>query len=120
MNELIRTTRENADGTDGTVIAVAGELDLTSCPTLEEVTRQALSDGAPLRLDMSGVTFMDSSGLNFLLRLRRRLAEGGSRLVLTGLREAPMRLLTLTGADAILLPADPEARGQQLNPTSRA
>ncbi|MFB7864796.1 STAS domain-containing protein [Streptomyces sp. NPDC056069] len=117
MNELIRTTRESADGT---VVTVAGELDLTSCPTLEEVTRQALSDSAPLRLDMSGVTFMDSSGLKFLLVLRRRLAEGGSRLVLTGLREAPMRLLTLTGADAILLPADPEDRGQQLNPTSPA
>ncbi|MFF8835916.1 STAS domain-containing protein [Streptomyces sp. NPDC015130] len=103
MSDLILTTHQDSDGT---TITVAGDLDLTSCPTLEVATYQAaLADGAPLRIDMSKVTFMDSSGLNFLLILRRRLADGGSRLVLTGVHGAPMRVLTLTGADTLLLSA---------------
>ncbi|MFG3345702.1 STAS domain-containing protein [Streptomyces sp. NPDC048018] len=100
MSDLILTTREDADRM---VITVSGEMDLASCPTLERATRVAPSSGTPLCLDMSGVTFMDSSGLNFLLILQRRLREAGSPLVLTGLQEGPKRVLALTGADAVLL-----------------
>ncbi|MBP2579637.1 anti-anti-sigma factor [Streptomyces sp. PvR006] len=108
MSDLILTTHE---ASDGTTITVAGELDLTSCPTLQDATSQApLADGAPLRLDMSQVTFMDSSGLNLLLILRRRLADSGSRLLLTGVQGVPMRVLTLTGVDTLFLPADTQAR----------
>ncbi|MFC9343682.1 STAS domain-containing protein [Streptomyces sp. NPDC057020] len=108
MSDLILTTRETSDATS---ITVAGEIDLTSCSALETAMNQApLADGAPLHIDMSQVTFMDSTGLNLLLQQRLRLAEGGNRLVLTGVQEATMRVLTLTGADALLLPADPLAR----------
>ncbi|MFJ9809054.1 STAS domain-containing protein [Streptomyces sp. NPDC101158] len=108
MNDLVITTRE---GPADTVVTVSGEMDLASCPALEEATRLAPPHGAPLCLDLAEVTFMDSSGLNFLLILQRRLAKSGSRLVLRGLQEGPMRVLTLTGADAVLLPADEGARG---------
>ncbi|MEV5975144.1 STAS domain-containing protein [Streptomyces sp. NPDC051921] len=103
MSDLTLTTREDPDGT---VLALSGEMDLASRPALEEATRVTPPGGSTLCLDMSGVTFMDSSGLNFLLMLQRRLAADSSRLVLTGIREEPLRVLTLTGADAILLPAD--------------
>ncbi|WP_306325783.1 STAS domain-containing protein [Streptomyces venezuelae] len=103
MNSLTLTTRDNPAGP---VITLSGEMDLTSRASLEAATRVTPPAGAPLCLDMSGVTFMDSSGLNFLLTLRRRLTAHGSRLVLTGIRDAPMRVLALTGADAVLLAAD--------------
>ncbi|MFB6633616.1 STAS domain-containing protein [Streptomyces sp. NPDC056362] len=115
MSNINLTTRNDSQCT---VIAVAGELDLTSCPVLEDAACQAMAGGMPLRLDMAGVTFMDSSGLNLLLMLRRRLMEGGGRLELTGVGEAPMRVLTLTGADALLLPVGTEARGRVLDPTA--
>jgi anti-sigma B factor antagonist len=99
MNNLTITTREQ---TGSTVITVSGEIDLASCPVLEQATRCTPADGAQLRLDMSGVTFMDSCGLNLLLRLHRRLTDDGSRLVLTGVRDEPMRILNLTGADTVL------------------
>ncbi|MFF9431868.1 STAS domain-containing protein [Streptomyces sp. NPDC014746] len=108
MSDLILTTHE---ASECTVITVAGELDLASRPALEDATCRAMAAGSSLRLDMSGVTFMDSSGLNFLLILRRRLVDGGSRLELTGVREVPMRVLTLTGADEVLLPSRTEAGG---------
>ncbi|MFJ6581220.1 STAS domain-containing protein [Streptomyces sp. NPDC091368] len=115
MSDLNLTTHEDSQCT---VITVAGELDLTSCPALEDATCLALADGSSLRLDMSGVTFMDSSGLNLLLALRRRLIADGNRLELTGVGEAPMRVLTLTGADTLLLPAGTVAPRQELDPAA--
>ncbi|MET7756084.1 STAS domain-containing protein [Streptomyces sp. NPDC005389] len=103
MSSLTFTTCENPAGP---VITLSGEMDLTSRTPLEAATRVTPPAGTPLCLDMSGVTFMDSSGLNFLLTLRRRLAADGSRLVLTGIRDEPMRVLALTGADSVLLAAD--------------
>jgi|tagenome__1003787_1003787.scaffolds.fasta_scaffold19322599_1 anti-anti-sigma factor len=50
------------------VARVSGEIDLQSSPQLEE--RLAHTDGRPLLVDMSRVTFLDSSGLAALLRLR--------------------------------------------------
>ncbi|MFG3343448.1 STAS domain-containing protein [Streptomyces sp. NPDC048018] len=101
MSDLTLTTHE----TPGTItLILSGEIDLASRDALEAATRVNPPAGASLCLDMSEVTFMDSSGLNFLLILHRRLAEHGSPLVLTGIRQEPMRVLTLTGADAILLP----------------
>lgn len=100
MSSLTLSTHEHPTGL---VITLAGEIDLTSRGTLEAATRTTPPDGLPLRLDMSGVTFMDSSGLNFLLTLRHRLTAAGSSLTLTGIREEPMRVLALTGADTILL-----------------
>ncbi|MFJ9808959.1 STAS domain-containing protein [Streptomyces sp. NPDC101158] len=101
MSDLTLTTHESPDTI---TLILSGEIDLSSRDTLEAATRVTPPAGAPLCLDMSEVTFMDSSGLNFLLILRRRLAEHGSRLVLSGIQQGPMRVLTLTGADAILLP----------------
>ncbi|MFI8370032.1 STAS domain-containing protein [Streptomyces sp. NPDC085466] len=101
MSTLTLTTREHPNGL---VIIVSGEIDLGSRPALEEATRITPPAGAPLFLDMSEVTFMDSSGLNLLLMLHRRLTSAGSSLLLTGIQGEPMRVLTLTGADTILLP----------------
>src|SRR5688572_25264265 len=107
MSTLTLTTRERPNGL---VITVSGEIDLGSRAALEEATRATPPAGAPLCLDMSEVTFMDSSGLNLLLFLHRRLAAAGSSLLLTGIQGGPMRLLTLTGADTILLPTDRATR----------
>ncbi|TQE32832.1 STAS domain-containing protein [Streptomyces ipomoeae] len=38
---------------------------------------------------MSGVSFMDSVGLNLLLKLRRRLLAEGGQLLVTGLQSQP-------------------------------
>ncbi|MET8291920.1 STAS domain-containing protein [Streptomyces sp. NPDC005132] len=53
-------------------------------------------------LDLSGVTFCDSSGLNTLLRLRRHDQKVSSHLVLVAPPRQMMRLLTVTGAGSIL------------------
>ena len=54
---------------NGRYVRVAGEVDIRTAPTVEE-TLWCVGD--PLLLDLADVTFMDSQGLNMLMRLRRR------------------------------------------------
>ncbi|MFI8194841.1 STAS domain-containing protein [Streptomyces sp. NPDC085946] len=101
MHNLTVTTHQH---TDRTVLTVAGEMDLASCPALKEATLVIPLDGKTLHLEMSGVSFMDSSGLNLLIKLRRRLVAEGGQLLVTGLQHQPASVLRLTGADALLTP----------------
>ncbi len=64
------------------VIAVAGELDVASKPALVEAIANARTAGATfLTLDMSGVTFMDSSGLGALIAAYTSDPYGSVRVV---------------------------------------
>ncbi|MFI8287566.1 anti-sigma factor antagonist [Streptomyces sp. ms191] len=87
---------------DITLMALSGEMDLASCPALEQATLVTPARRGTLHMDLSGVTFMDSSGVNLLLRLRRRLLADGGRLLVTGLREQPSDVLHVTGVDTLL------------------
>ncbi|MFG3207152.1 STAS domain-containing protein [Streptomyces sp. NPDC048192] len=94
MNDFTVVTQQYPDRT---VITVQGEMDLQTCPQLARAAAVIPLRGTPLYLDVSGVPFMDSSGLNLLVSLRRRLDAEGSRLAITGLQSQPTRLLQLTG-----------------------
>ncbi|MFJ4329083.1 STAS domain-containing protein [Streptomyces tricolor] len=81
---------------DRTVITVSGEIDLHTCPQLSQAATVIPLGGKPLYLDLSDVPFMDSSGLNLLIGLRRRLHAEGGLLAVTGLQSQPAHLLELT------------------------
>ncbi|MFB4302274.1 STAS domain-containing protein [Actinomadura sp. NTSP31] len=84
---------------DHTLIALSGELDIASAPSLRERLRAALEDsGAHVVIDLSEVTFCDVSGLALLVGARRRTAPDGS-LVLASPRPQLARLLHVTGLD---------------------
>jgi len=81
------------------VLAMSGELDLLAAPELYQRGAQAIEEHHSLILELSGVTFCDSSGFNALIRLHRRAEEAGGRLVLAAPPEQVLRLLTLSGTD---------------------
>lgn len=65
----------SSDGAATAVLTVSGELDLSSEATLRSVAEQAIDQGATtLAFDMSGLTFMDSSGIGVLLTLAARVS----------------------------------------------
>ena len=69
------TVEGSFDGAGVALVSVRGDLDLATVPGVEaelEVFVQAATDR--LVLDMSGVTFMDSSGVAMLLRAAGRVA----------------------------------------------
>ncbi|MGW7054765.1 STAS domain-containing protein [Streptomyces sp. NPDC054887] len=102
---------------DLTMLTVAGEMDLQTIPALEEAALVVPLGGKTLHLELSGVSFVDSSGLNLLLRLRHRMRSDGGHLVVSGLQEQPASLLRLTetyelltAPDKAVLPSPPVQR----------
>ncbi len=93
MQGLTVSTQQYADRT---VITAAGEMDLATRPALEQAALGVPLGGRTLQLELSGVTFMDSIGLNLLLQLRKRLLAEEGRLLVTGLQAQPEQVLQLT------------------------
>lgn len=83
---------------DGVVsIELHGEIDLCARPALARAVAHAQPDAAAVQVDMAGVRFMDSSGVNFLWSLLERCRRSGTRLRITGVRAQPRRVLTIVG-----------------------
>jgi len=79
-------------------LLLAGELDLASTPELEARIERLCVDGASvLVLDLSKLTFMDSTGLQAVLAATKRCAQDGLELLLAGATGAVQRLFELTG-----------------------
>ena len=96
----------------GVVVAVAGEIDVATAPAFEAALREQLAAG-PVRLDLRGLSFMDSTGIRLLdAILRERAAQGWTLLIEPTLQPAVRQVIALTGmTDA--LPFDVAAPAQE-------
>jgi anti-sigma B factor antagonist len=84
-----------------TILTVEGELDLYTAPILRDRVLTTF-DEHPGRLivDLTGVPFMDSSGLGVIVTCLKHVRESGGDLALvTPPASAPTKLLALTGLD---------------------
>jgi anti-anti-sigma factor len=93
---------------DTPILAVTGELDLASTPTLEQELERVRTKGPSLIIiDLRELEFMDSTGLSVIIRAHQRAEKGGHRLgIVNGSRQV-RRLLSLTGvADRLLIVDD--------------
>jgi anti-anti-sigma factor len=82
------------------VVRVEGEIDLDSAGELSEAAISAMQEiGPSIVLDMSGVTFMDSTGLKVLLAVHKRAELAGGRLVLAAPTRSVNRVVSITGFD---------------------
>ena len=91
------------------VLAVTGELDLASSPSLEgELERVCQSDAGVVIVDLRELEFLDSTGLSVLVKASRRAVEAGRRFALVRGVQV-QRLLELTGvADRLTVVDTPE------------
>ena len=85
-----------------TVIYVRGEIDMETCAHLRDAIESHLGPDQRVVLELSGVTFTDSSILKVLVQARGRLTADGGSLVLRNPSEAAHRLLTVTQAQSLL------------------
>ncbi|MEV0996888.1 STAS domain-containing protein [Nonomuraea sp. NPDC050202] len=81
----------------GMLISVVGEIDHTNMEEFESYISRELRPGEPLVLDLGGLTFMDSSGLNVLLLLSAATRNQGTCLHLAAVQDVPARVLQITG-----------------------
>ena len=80
-------------------LALRGELDLAAVPALEERLAAIEQDAGPrIVIDISALSFIDSSGLRLLLLADGHARERGHELLLTQPTESVRRVLEMTGA----------------------
>ena len=90
-------------------VTAAGEVDLATAPQMDAAVQAQIDRGLRVDLDLSGVTFIDSTGLATLLRLHRAAESAGSRVQLVQTSSPVHKLLTLTGLDQVLLSGGEES-----------
>ena len=79
------------------VVAVQGELDITSRQRFDDCLSEAAASSDRVVLDMSAVDFMDTSALAVIVGHWRRQAAAGGMFLLAGARYRYTRALWITG-----------------------
>ncbi len=78
------------------VVAVSGELTHVTAPDLRDLLHKHFKAARTVLLDMSAITFMDTSGLATLIEARNRADTQGGQVILCGLTERITEILTVT------------------------
>lgn len=85
------------------IATVAGDVDMHTADTLRREASEIIEQGCPhLVLDLSQVAFCDSAGLSALIGLWHAAQAVGGALRLADVPDRLMRMLVLTGVDAVL------------------
>ena len=88
-------------------ICLFGELDLATGEAVErELERVEATDTAAIIVDLSGLEFMDSSGVRLMLIANARSRADANRLTLLRGPAAVQRVLELSGVERLLPFAD--------------
>jgi anti-sigma B factor antagonist len=82
------------------LVTVEGELDLASAPSLKWALTDVIAAGASqIVLDLTPVTFIDSTALGVLVNVHRHLSDG-ARMAIAGADADVLNIFELTGLDA--------------------
>lgn len=96
------TIESRREGEAAAVLALAGEVDVSNVGEARAAALSLLEDGTKrLILDISGVTYMDSSGLGMLVGVLKRLRESEGELAIAGAAPGVKRLFEITGLEQI-------------------
>jgi anti-sigma B factor antagonist len=92
---------ENAVDDDITVVAVEGEIHVTTAPEFTKLLTASINAGRTrMVIDMSAVEFIDSTGLSVLLNALRRITRSGGRMALVCSNPTVLRLFEITRLDS--------------------
>ena len=93
-------------GENGTVIAPRGELDMATQGELRTALEQQAGRGA-VTLDLSGLTFLDTSGLRLILETAEAANRSGFAFKVLPGTPAVQRLFEISGVRELIPFADP-------------
>lgn len=92
-----------SDEAGHTIVGVAGELDVYTAPDLEESLAGLISDGRfQLVVDLSEVSFMDSTGLGLLIKALKWTREKSGSLDVVVATEKVRKVFTITGLEGVI------------------
>ncbi|HEX7671816.1 MAG TPA: STAS domain-containing protein [Polyangiaceae bacterium] len=85
---------------DEVVLHVGGELDALSCPELRPVLDMVVQEGRrAVRVDLSELLLIDSSGVGALVSLYKRVREKGGAVKFIGVKAQPLVIFKLLRLD---------------------
>jgi anti-sigma B factor antagonist len=87
---------------DRHLIRVSGELDHATAPVLVAAAHSLAEDPSDLVVDLGGLTFLDSAGLNTLVELGVAAHDRGCNLRLRNVTGHVRRVVTLGGLTSLL------------------
>jgi anti-anti-sigma factor len=85
-----------------TVVSAERELDFTSAPALEQALTAGLDDTPFVVVDLAGTRFMDSSGINAILRAHRQVAAAGGWIRISGADEPVLSTIHIVGLNEVI------------------
>jgi anti-anti-sigma factor len=91
----VRITEERYGTTS--YLRIAGEIDMATVPQLETAVGRARSHSQAVVIDLSEVTFIDSTGVSFILRMDAESRADGFSLLLVPGPPAVQRVFELVG-----------------------
>ena len=96
----LETQLKDIDGTK--VLDVTGEIDVYTAPQFKDAVNTVINSGQKhLVVDMTNVTYMDSSGFGALLSATRRLRPQGGTINLVNVSNAIDRILKITRLNTV-------------------
>ncbi|MCF6139347.1 STAS domain-containing protein [Pseudalkalibacillus berkeleyi] len=89
-----------------------GEVDAYTAPKLKEtLIGLTQKEGHKVIVNLSGVDYMDSTGLGVFVGALKSSQQSGSTLILTGMTERVQRLFEITGLTEVMN-IEPAAKGE--------
>jgi anti-sigma B factor antagonist len=89
--------------TEALIIAFTGDVDLEHSPRAREVLLEGLEQGKSIFVDLSGVTYIDSSGVASLVEAFQRAKGQGSEFALVAVNPAALRVFELARLDKVFV-----------------
>jgi anti-sigma B factor antagonist len=88
-----------------TVVRLEGRLTMVTAPLLRQTLEAPpAANGGKVVVDLTGMEFIDSSGLGALVTSLKRLRQSGGDLRIAGVQEQARTVLRLTNLDQVLVP----------------
>jgi anti-anti-sigma factor len=97
-----RFTLEPACYGETVFVRLAGEFDMAAEAQFDETVARLCADASTVVVDLSGLTFVDSSGLRSLLRVWQRARDDGFDLAVVPGNGQVRRTMELAGVDSVL------------------
>ena len=95
---------ETRDEPDRTVIALDGDLDVSTTPELRDLLARLVHQDSPrsIVIDLEHLNYVDSTGLSVFVTTNKRAATSGTRFILANPNPFVSRILEVTALDRTL------------------
>ena len=94
-----------------TVVEFSGEIDLESSPAAREILLKCFENTRNVIVDLSSVTYIDSSGVASLVEALQAAKKNGSHFALAATSEPTRRVLELARLDKVFTMYDSVEQG---------